>query len=201
MLAKMTSLLQSASRASSEPEILASIHNADVNLAIWERSAPANLEVILKGDTRDVRFACDLGGLEAQLVSELDKGGYNVCPEREDLVADIASLARAFCGVMAIAEVDVRLEVVTTDACRKFHGDYVKARLITTYLGEGTQWLDETDADRISRGVEPLEIRQLGTGDVGVFKGKLATERPAIHRSPPIGNTGQKRFLLVLNPA
>ena len=39
------------------------------------------------------------------------------------------------------------LEVVRTDSCRKFHADYVTARLITTYLGEGTQWLDEADAD------------------------------------------------------
>ena len=40
----------------------------------------------------------------------------------------------------------------------------------------------------------------MSPGDAGIFKGKIATDTPAIHRSPPIAGTGEKRLLLVLNP-
>lgn len=196
----MTTLSQSVSRASSEVGVFVSIKNADVNLAIWERPSPADVIQLLRDDLRDLRFNCTLDVLEMRLVDELGDGGYDTGPQREYLIKDIAELAHRFCDLMETDEVEVRLEVVTTDACRKFHGDYVKARLITTYLGEGTQWLEEADVARVSLGLEPLEIKQLGAGDVGIFKGKLATERPAIHRSPPIGSMGEKRILLVLNP-
>ena len=196
----MTTLSQSVSRVSSKVGVLASIKDPEVNLAIWERPSPAEAVPLLKDDLRDLRFDCTLDELEMRLVDELEAGGYDTGPQRERLVRDIAELAKRFCDLMETDEVDVRLEVVTTDSCRKFHGDYVKARLITTYLGEGTQWLEEADVARVSLDLEPLEVKQLGAGDVGIFKGKLATDRPAIHRSPPIGSTGEKRLLLVLNP-
>lgn len=46
-----------------------------------------------------------------------------------------------------------------------------------------------------------MNPQRLHTFDVGLFKGKLATDRPAMHRSPPIAGTGAVRLLLVLNPA
>ncbi|MEO0057370.1 MAG: hypothetical protein RIT17_820, partial [Pseudomonadota bacterium] len=79
--------------------------------------------------------------------------------------------------------------------------DYVRARLITTYAGEGTDWLDAADAARVAAGQEPRQINRMATFDVGLFKGKLATDHPAIHRSPPIAGSGGARLLLVLNPA
>ena len=73
---------------------------------------------------------------------------------------------------------------------------------ITTYVGEGTDWLDDADAARVAAGGTPQRVGRLAPFDVGIFKGKLATDRPAIHRSPPIaGTAGGARLLLVLNPA
>ncbi|KWV92041.1 hypothetical protein AUC45_12885 [Erythrobacter sp. YT30] len=109
-------------------------------------------------------------------------------------------MADHYCAILDLGEVEVRLEVVTTNSCRKWHADYVKARLITTYVGSGTQWLTQADADRVKGGEEPQWINSMSPGDVGMFKGKLATDTPAIHRSPPIAGTGEKRLLLVLNP-
>jgi hypothetical protein len=117
------------------------------------------------------------------------------------LVEDAARLGELFCAAMDLAKLELRLEVVRTDSCRKFHADYVTARLITTYVGEGTDWLDENDAARVAAGETPRHINRLAPFDIGLFKGKLATERPAIHRSPPIAGTGAARLLLVLNPA
>ncbi|MFM7378973.1 MAG: DUF1826 domain-containing protein, partial [Erythrobacter sp.] len=117
------------------------------------------------------------------------------------LIADAAMLAERFCAAMDLATFELRLEVVRTDSCRKFHADYVTARLITTYVGEGTHWLDAGDAARVAAGEAPRRINRLAPFDVGVFKGRLASENPAIHRSPPIaGSPGGVRLLLVLNP-
>ena len=102
---------------------------------------------------------------------------------------------------MDLARIELRLEVVRTDSCRKFHADYVSARLITTYVGAGTDWLDDAEAAHLAASGEPRRINRMAAFDVGLFKGKLATERPAIHRSPPIAGTGAKRLLLVLNPS
>jgi hypothetical protein len=50
-------------------------------------------------------------------------------------------------------------------------------------------------------GNEPERINTMAAGDVGLFKGRHWTEAPAIHRSPPIAETGETRLLLVLDPA
>ncbi|WP_137862190.1 MULTISPECIES: DUF1826 domain-containing protein [unclassified Sphingomonas] len=87
---------------------------------------------------------------------------------------------------------------------RRFHADYVRARLITTYAGPGTQWLDALTARRLDAGIPPrrAEIRQLRTGQVGIFKGHdWPTTTPILHRSPPIARAGKARLLLVVDPA
>lgn len=196
----MTLLLAPAARLSSSPDILADVMAKDCNLAIWERSAPAGLEPLLDGEPGEVRFSAPLSQLAGQLADEMDRAGFSKGGARDALIADVAALAVRYGEIMGHDTVQLRLEIVTTDSCRKFHADYVKARLITTYIGTGTQWIDAEDAARVAAGEEPRRIETLDAGHVGLFKGKLASDAPAIHRSPPISQTGEKRLLLVLNP-
>ena len=198
----MATLLNRLSRLSDAPEVLAAIGEADCNLAVWQRKPFADFAPLVDGNPQDLRFTSDVAGLPALLAEGLTKGGYGGTPAlHAALVEDAARLARLFCAAMDLAKLELRLEVVRTDSCRKFHADYVTARLITTYVGEGTDWLDEADAARVAAGAAPERINRLAAFDVGLFKGKLATERPAIHRSPPIAETGGARLLLVFNPA
>ena len=91
-----------------------------------------------------------------------------------------------------------------SDGSGTFHADYVSLRLILTYAGPGTQWLDQGDAARLHDGaaIETLCVRAIPTGDVALFKGrKWARDAPIIHRSPPIADTGQRRLVLVIDPA
>jgi hypothetical protein len=182
--------------------VLHAIGENHCNLAIWQRAPFADFGPLLEGTPQDLRFTCDVAGLPALLTKELKQGGYGGSAAlHHALVEDAVRLAELFCTAMDLAKLELRLEVVRTDSCRKFHADYVTARLITTYVGEGTDWLDEEDAARVAAGETPRCINRLSAFDVGLFKGKLATERPAIHRSPPIAGTGAARLLLVLNPA
>lgn len=160
----------------------------------------AGLETLLHEGLCDLRFGCELAQFRSTLRREMIQSGFADTPLCERLIDDICDLAQRYSEIMALKAVEARLEIVTTDSCRKFHADYVPARLISTYVGTGTHWLDGEDAKRVERGQEPQRTNILGTGDVGLFKGKRSTGSPAIHRSPPIAGTDETRLLLVLNP-
>ncbi|MFD1034085.1 DUF1826 domain-containing protein [Sphingomonas hankookensis] len=174
------------------------------SLAIWRRStataafSPRNLSQV---DDLSDEFA--VATLAFDLPKRMSDAGYET-PGMDALASDIASLATRFSQIMDIDRVALRLEVVETDACRRLHADYVTARLICTYVGPGTQWLDAADAVALAAGADPetLTIREIGTGDVAIFKGRLwSPDAPAIHRSPPIAGTGVQRLVLVIDPA
>ncbi|MEQ5787387.1 DUF1826 domain-containing protein [Erythrobacter sp. NFXS35] len=197
----MATLLDPGCRCSHEPRILHAIREEECNLAIWQRAAFADFVPMLEGAPRDLRFECTLADLVENLRSGLTENGFGGVSLHTALIADAALLADLFCQALDLARFELRLEVVRTDSCRKFHADYVRARLITTYAGEGTHWLDGDDAARVAAGEDPLRVNRMNPFDVGLFKGKLATDRPAIHRSPPLAGTGAARLLMVLNPA
>ncbi len=198
----MATLLACTARLSADPSVLAEIRDPDCSLAVWQRPAVADFSPLVAGTPQDLRFVSDAPSLAETLARALDDAGFGGgAALHRVLVADAAHLARLFCDALDLAAFELRLEVVRSDSCRKFHADYVTARLITTYHGEGTDWLDEVDAERVAAGAEPQHINRLATFDVGLFKGKLAAGTPAIHRSPPIIDTaGAARLLLVLNP-
>lgn len=199
----MATLLTPVARSAADPEVLHTIRAPDCSIAIWQRAAFADFTPLTQGTPENLRFVSNLRRLPGTLERELQHNGFGGEPAlHRTLIDDVTRLAALFCAAMELATFELRLELVRTDSCRKFHADYVTARLITTYVGEGTDWLDDTDAARVAAGEEPQHINRLAAFDVGLFKGKLATGNPAIHRSPPIADTaGGTRLLLVLNPA
>jgi hypothetical protein len=186
------------------PDGLAAIADPAINLAIWQRclspAVAAAAGQLLKGADGDIRLTVPAVQVSVALADALVAAGWPLVPA---LVADVAELAMLAAALMQTHAVDLRLEIVTGDACRKFHADYVPLRLITSYAGPGSQWLSNDDAAALAQGVaaEQLEVRQLLAGEVALFKGKLLTDSPIIHRSPPIAGTGQRRLVLVINPA
>jgi len=148
----------------------------------------------------DVRFTTGLEALPDALEHALDAAEYIRSNARDILQNDILQLSRQFAEIMQTEFVEVRLEHITNNACKKCHTDYVTARLITTYLGQGTQWLDGGDAASHDDGGFD-NIQQMRPGDVALLKGRLwSQDSPAIHRSPPIEGTGEERLMLVINP-
>lgn len=111
------------------------------------------------------------------------------------LAADILDLATRFDDLMKRGRVRIRLELVTTNSCRKIHSDYTDLRLITTYSGPGTQVLP-TDAEKTE-----ANLWSMPTGWIGLFKGRLFGEghAPCFHRSPPAGDLGLRRLVLVID--
>ena len=180
-------VVQSAGR-----DALAAIHQPGINLAIWQRAVPGDVAAeIARLDLcclPEVRFAAPADALAAPLAAAMAAWGAPA------LLNDVLALAGDFAAIMATPAISVRLEAIAGDACRRWHADYVTARLITTYIGPGTDWLPD--------GAGEGDARRLPTGAVAMFKGHgWAPDAPIIHRSPPIAGTGQHRLVLVLNPA
>lgn len=125
-----------------------------------------------------------------------DMAGTPDGAERDRLIDDTTALAEIFAGLMDARYLRLRLDVITTNACRKFHVDAVTARLVCTYRGTGTQYGIST------RGTEPRRIFTVPTGAPILLRGTLWPERPSsglLHRSPPIEGTGETRLVFVLD--
>jgi len=172
---------------------LNSVRESAVHLAVWRRPLPAPLAGLADLDWRaidDVDSAVLVATLGAALPLLLETAGY---PDiRAALAGEIVALARRFADLTAADTLRIRLEVIETDACRRFHADYVTFRLLMPLVGPGTQWTH--------RGSDQ-PTGTLCPGDVGIFKGRLLTDEPTIlHRSPPLGDSGQKRLLLAIDP-
>lgn len=114
-----------------------------------------------------------------------------------DLVTDVAAQARRFAKVMCVATVRVRIERVDSNACKKIHADYTDVRLITTYAGPGTDVAPHASEDDRSE----CCLERVPTGWIGLFKGRTygANHPPCFHRSPPAGDLGAKRLVLVID--
>ncbi|UBS33786.1 DUF1826 domain-containing protein [Altererythrobacter sp. N1] len=188
-------LEQTAAAIGNDEAILDRIMIPGTHLALWRRTRPARLgwvDEIAWNAINDLDFPAPIAALETEIAEGLTEAGYPQDDEVGTLREEISALARRFAALMGCDWIRLRLEVVETDACRKFHADVVTARLLTTLSGPATQWVEAAVPDR---------IHQLATGDVAIFKGRLLAEEPAIlHRSPPIAGTGDKRLLLAIDP-
>ena len=175
-------------------DALAAILDPEVNLAIWER--PSVVPVGSLNGFGTIQLTTSVERAHAALTDAFTQQPQAAW--HADIAADIAALAASFAAIMALSHVVIRLERVVGDACKRWHADYVPVRLISTYCGSGTQWI-ERSIDRA--GGSPVERpRSLTPGAVGLFKGRiLAGEQAIVHRSPPIAGTGEARLLLVID--
>jgi len=183
------------------PEGLSAIHRPCCAAAIWRRQPLAGFQSWIDGLDGEVlpkaRVILRPGAVRDAAAEICDASGTPAGPERDRLVDDIAALGDIFAGLMRARWLRLRLDVVATNACRKFHIDAVTARLVCTYRGTGTQYGISTD------GAEPRRIFTVPTGAPILLRGTLWPERPRsglLHRSPPIEGTGETRLVLVLDP-
>lgn len=110
------------------------------------------------------------------------------------LAEDACRLAALYAGLAGARDVSLRLEGVHGDSCRIVHVDAVRLRLVTTYVGPGTEYLSPGGAEG--------RLIRLPTGHVAVFRG--SKDLPAgvdglPHRSPPLEGTGLHRLFLAID--
>ncbi len=181
---------------------LSAILAPEVDLVLWQRRPPADLARLLDdrgpADLPQLRLdavapAAVTAAITAKMTAGLTEVLAGAAGELAPLVKDVARLARLYGRLFDRQRIRVRLETVTTDACSLFHVDRVRVRLLSTYVGPGTEWL--------GRGSEKAEpIHRFERFAVGLLKGSLwPGSNGCAHRSPPIAGTGRHRLLLAID--
>jgi hypothetical protein len=174
----------------SGPGVLDAVKRADVGAAIWRRSLDPALASWADAcpDHRLPALRCE---------TEAGRALAAAAPGAPLLAADAAGLAARFAAIMGVARLRLRLDVIRDDACRLWHLDRLRARLLCAYRGAGTEFGPGKP------GGEPRAARALARGDVGIFRGSLWpwTGETLLHRSPPMAGRGETRLLLVIDAA
>lgn len=176
------------------PSVLTEALQDSVNMAVWQRRLPAQIE-----DFVSVLLSLQ-PSLAESLVLETDPDadapalsslaqGYADLHGYAGFIADVRWLVGAYACLLDARRVGLRLRVLEQAMCPRFHVDHVPLRLITTYGGPASEWLDNGQA------------RQLATGDVALLKGEkwLGNEGAGlVHRSPALA-VGERRLILTLD--
>ncbi len=207
----------SHARAGPDACVLRTITETDCGIAIWQRPvdpvAQDQAAALAASEHLAARLTLASELLARDVVSALAPQCGTPSAIRA-LLEDIQRLAGHFAAVASILEaprtVTLRLETLQDDACRRFHVDRVRLRLLCTYLGPGTEWLTDDQVDRealatyrpneaILRRGEPQRLEPFW---VAILKGDLypgTAGHGQVHRSPPIAASGIRRILFCLD--
>ena len=192
-----------------QPVVLATIYDEQMNIAIWQRALDSTLrraaEDILK-ESVNLQIACTvkLDNCTDTLFNALGK-----TESARVLADDIYYLVDMYCCLFELDRVALRIAKLEHAMCPKFHVDRVPVRLVTTYLGPGTEWLPNRIVDRSKLGIASVgvpddksgvyqiatDIQQTTTGDVVLLKGEnwIGNEGNGIvHRSPQLPSSTQR---------
>ncbi|WP_421779697.1 DUF1826 domain-containing protein [Kiloniella litopenaei] len=182
----------------SDVSILSHIQKPGVAATVWQRDLSVDFSNWIKGlspeNLPQFRSLVTVDALENSVHAACDLSHTPAGKHRDMLAGDIAALGFIMSEIMGSSLLHVRLEVVNTDACRKFHVDNMTARMLCTYLGRGTQIAQ--------RGAESSPVT-VSAGDATLLRGARwpgKEETTIQHRSPPIAGTGETRLLLAIDP-
>ena len=137
-------------------------------------------------------------------------------PGREDFAADIAFLVGIYNDLLGCPAIGLRLEVLNCAMCPRFHVDHTGIRLLCTYRGPGTEWLEDRAADRsklgpVSAGIcdedsgiilSPTGIHHVEPYAIALLKGSRwqgNAGRGVVHRSPAVSVDEAPRVMLALD--
>ena len=189
------------------PEILGKIYQPSLNVAIWQRvldSVVASYSIFLLEQHDSFRIQ------QIQNVSQIRSLLRNSLPdsnEKNAFIEDIALVVDMFSFLFEADEIGLRLQCVSAAPCPAFHNDRIPCRLLLTYHGAGSQWLDESNLDRnaLATAESPCldenNIHNIAAGHVALFKGEGWEGNEGngwVHRSPP-QPTHEKRLVLTLD--
>lgn len=211
-----TPLALSACRSScaaigDDPLTLTRIFEPEIQLAQWSRPPALHVEEWLTAHR--LALGCGL----RQTLAPGQAPDLNYLPAgrgRDALAEDIGLLSAMLAELLDAKRIGLRIEIVREAMCPRLHVDHVGIRLLCTYLGPGTEWVEDSDVDRrflgAAAGGKPDEasglllpdyrIKSIPAHSVALLKGSLwqgNTGRGIVHRSPAVSTP--PRVLLALD--
>jgi hypothetical protein len=204
---------RSSSVVATRPRVLDAALADHVNVACWLRDLPALVasaaEALANSGVEELDVTERAERLPLDRVARPFVGAA-----REWVRRDLERLVAVVARLGAARALRLTFGSVAHDKCRKFHCDMLRYRLVTTYAGPGTEWVADEDVDRdaLARLIpcaetsnrlvvrDPGSINRAHAGDVILMKGaRRAGGAGAVHRSPPIESTGQRRLFLAVS--
>lgn len=198
------------------PGVLPLIYQDGINLIQWQRPQNSALREYAHYLTSDSNH---FSVFKSRLTPESAAGRLQQeLPQqaaKQDFIDDFILLLDMFCTLFELPAASARLSVVDSAMCPKFHTDKVPCRLVTSFCGAGTEWLENHQVQRQKMGhnsqgksdkdagvfIHPRVIQQVATQDVLLLKGEAwhgNENNGAVHRSP-MPEAGEKRLLLTLD--
>lgn len=198
---------QSGITESDAESVFANWEHEVCSLALWHRDVGIRIKAAFDAldldRVRGFRITTSADDARENVGDAVTAMGFGTAELTKFLTADITLLARHFVAATGSLQLDMRLEVVRDDACRRFHVDNMPARLVVTYVGPGTVFVPRSQAKRA------LEKQRAYAGPVvamtrfaaGLFAGTAAGRPGLVHRSPRLGGTNGKRLFFAVNRA
>jgi len=193
--------------------ILTEIYQPKYNISIWQRRLPTALTDTINNMLQTRKSLRLVKRVTPSNVAEYiqDKLTGEACAD--ELSEDVALIVDMFCCLFDIEEAGLLLTTLDSAMCPNFHVDQIPCRLVTTYIGAATQWLENNDIDRNQLGRvsaadnlpslfnSDIAIKQMHSGDVALLKGSgwQGNETMGlVHRSPAL-MLNERRLLLTLD--
>lgn len=179
---------------------LTRIFEPEIQLAQWRRTPNSEIAGWLEA------HADRLGSGLRQTLSpgqSPDLGGLPAGTGRDALAEDLMLLAEMLGELLDAPSIGLRLEVIQQAMCPRLHVDRVGIRMLCTYRGPGTEWVEDHLVDRrfLGAGSGGLsdetsgllhpdhDIKSIPPFTVALLKGSLwqgNTGRGIVHRSPAV---------------
>lgn len=171
---------------SDNADVLTAIFANDVNLTSWHR----NNNAAIADYCRFLHLTMPLKRIVSADSVQQDIGfALPDAPGKDALLADIALQCQMFACLMDCQQLGLRLETLSKPMCPKFHTDHLVCRLVCTYMGPATEWLNST-GNTVQ--AAPFAVTLLkGSGWEG------NEQKAIVHRSPA---SELPRVLLTLDP-
>jgi hypothetical protein len=197
------------------PTVLTDIYLDDTNIAIWQRNLDNKLTIAVNQLLEHKPTLTLLLIVTPEDCFEVLSEKFEKSDDITTLINDITLLVDMFCCLFGLKQAGLRLTILDRAMCPRFHVDRIPCRLVTTYKGMGTQWLNNSVIDRTKLGAEYQEetdeksglirdiadINQLTQGDIALLKGENWNENEGaglVHRSPETSQ-GERRLFLTLD--
>ncbi|PPK67676.1 uncharacterized protein DUF1826 [Methylobacter tundripaludum] len=213
----LTKPLYSQAYLSDDVADLAQIYQPGINLCLIERQVDNELSRFVEHVLRlpnPIVFVESIDFASFDFFSLQPRAAH--LPGYRAFCNDVAALTALYCDLFELKRVGLRLNTLDHAMCPKFHVDSVTCRLVCTYGGIGTEWLEDAYADRrkLGRGSGGLSdelsglildtnaIHNMPPYAIGLLKGGLwegNEQHGAIHRSPKLTLNSPRRLLLTLD--
>ncbi|WP_447554236.1 DUF1826 domain-containing protein [Vreelandella sp. EE22] len=197
--------------AGDDISVLPRIFEEAINIAILERPLPADIALSAQAQCQTERawqFGW-LGEVNDAFIADLRRH----LPAPEALIEDITTITSVIAFLFETETLGIRLRLLNSAMCPRFHCDNLPVRLVSTYVGPGSEWLPEHAINRAGLGAprperpeivtDPGAVQRLSSGDIALVKGSGwigCEERGLVHRSPALDGH-EKRLLMTIDPA